>query len=245
LRDRLAQMDNQTRELMPSLRAMSIGSAGVSAPAQLLTSRQRRQLAAIATRLCLRPRMTIYEAGSPARWVFINDSGVVKSFRDLPSGKRRVAAFLFARDIFGLAESGRYLNTAQTVTEVTLYRFPIESLEQTLRADGNLQFQFLLKITHELREAQRLAVALTRRDAAGKVAMFLSMLERQNPGTDPASPIAVPMSRSDVAAYLGLSLEAVSRATSELVRRRIISTPDRHSVRIVDRARFDRLVRAV
>jgi hypothetical protein len=48
-----------------------------------------------------------------------------------------------------------------------------------------------------------------------------------------------------VANYVGLSLEAVSRATSDLVRRRIISTPDRHSVRIVDRARFDRLVQAV
>ncbi|HEX2459547.1 MAG TPA: Crp/Fnr family transcriptional regulator [Vicinamibacterales bacterium] len=230
---------------MPSLRAMSVASTGVPAPAQLLTNRQRQQLATIATRLRLRPRMTIYEAGSPARWVFVNDSGVVKTFRDLPSGKRRVTAFLFARDIFGLAENGRYVNSAQPVTEVTLYRFPIESLEQTLRADGNLQFLFLLKITHELRQAQQLSVALTRRDAAGKVAMFLSMLERQNPGANPAAAIPVPMSRSDVANYVGLSLEAVSRATSDLVRRRIISTPDRHSVRIVDRARFDRLVQAV
>ena len=238
-------MDNQTRELMPSLRAMSLASTGVPVPAQLLTNRQRQQLAAIATRLRLRPRMTIYEAGSPARWVFVNDSGLVKSFRDLPSGKRRIAAFLFAHDIFGLAENGKYVNTAQSVTDVTLYRFPIESLEQALRADGNLQFQFLMKVTNELRQAQRLSVALTRRDAAGKVAMFLSMLEQQSPPADPASAIAVPMSRSDVANYLGLSLEAVSRATSELVRRRIISTPDRHSVRIADRARFDRLVRAV
>jgi CRP-like cAMP-binding protein len=238
-------MTHHARELMPSLRAMSLASAGVPAPAQLLTNRQRQQLAAIATRLRLRARMTIYEAGSPARWVFVNDSGVVKTFRDLPSGKRRIATFLFARDIFGLAENGRYVNTAQSITEVALYRFPVESLEQALRADGNLQFQFLLKVTHEIREAQRLAVALTRRDAAGKVAMFLSMLERHNPGRDPASPIAVPMSRSDVAAYLGLSLESVSRATSDLTRRHIISVPDRHSVRIVDRARFDRLVRAV
>jgi CRP-like cAMP-binding protein len=230
---------------MPSLWAMSGAAAAAPAPGRLLTNRQRQQLATIATRLRLRPRMTIYEAGSPARWVFAIDAGVVKTFRDLPSGKRRVTAFLFARDIFGLAENGRYVNTAQPVTEVTLYRFPIESLEQTLRADGNLQFQFLLKITHELRQAQQLSVALTRRDAAGKVAMFLSMLERQYADGDPTSAIAVPMSRSDVANYVGLSLEAVSRATGDLVRRRIIATPDRHSVRIVDRARFDRLVRAV
>jgi CRP-like cAMP-binding protein len=238
-------MHNQPRELLPSLRTMSAAATGAPAPAQLLTNRQRQQLAAIATRLRLRPRMTIYESGSPARWVFAIDSGVVKTFRDLPSGKRRVTAFLFARDIFGLAEDGKFVNTAQPVTEVTLYRFPIEALEEALRADGNLQFQFLLKLTHELRQAQRLNVALTRRDAAGKVAMFVSMLERQSPRADPASAIAVPMSRSDVANYVGLSLEAVSRATSELVRRRIISTPDRHSVRILDRARFDRLVGAV
>jgi CRP-like cAMP-binding protein len=238
-------MHNQPRELMPSLRAISLGSAGVPSPAQLLTSRQRQQLATIATRLRLRARMTIYEAGSPARWVFVNDSGVVKSFRDLPSGRRRIAAFLFARDIFGLYENGKYVNTAQSITEVALYRFPVESLEQKLRADGNLQFQFLLKVTHELREAQRLAVALTRRDAVGKVAMFLNMLERQNPGADPASPIAVPMSRTDVAAYLGLSLEAVSRATTNLVRRGILSVPNRHAIQITDRRRFEQLVRAV
>jgi CRP-like cAMP-binding protein len=235
-------MDHHARELLPSLRTTS---AGAPAPAQLLTKRQRQQLETIATRLRLRPRMTIYESGSPARWVFAIESGMVKTFRDLPSGKRRVTAFLFPRDIFGLAEDGRFVNTAQSVTEVTLYRFPIEALEETLRADGNLQFQFLLKITHELRQAQRLSVALTLRDAAGKVAMFLGMLERQNPGRDGRASIPVPMSRSDVANYLGLSLEAVSRATGDLIRRRIISTPDRHSVRIVDRARFDRLVRDV
>jgi signal transduction histidine kinase len=103
---------------------------------------------------------------------------VVKAFRDLPSGRRRVAAFLFPEDVFGLVENGRYLNTTQTVTAVTLYRIPIDELERLFLHDGHLQFQFLCEVTHELRQVQRQAIALTRRDAVGRVAMFFSMLEQ-------------------------------------------------------------------
>lgn len=226
----------------PSLRAITFGSSGGARPVRLLTKAQRQQVAAIATRLRLRPRTVIYREDTSAGWVFIIASGVVKSFRDLPSGKRRVAAFLFAEDIFGLAENGQYVNTAQAVTEVRLYRIPLDALERLFLHDGHLQLQFLCKVTHTLRQAQRQKIVLTRRDAAGRVAMFLSMLEGRTAGPRLASAIQVPMSRSDVASYLGLSLETVSRATATLTRRRTIAFVDRHTVRIVDRGRFDRLV---
>ena len=86
-----------------------------------------------------------------------------------------------------------------------------------LRRDPELQLAFLCKVTHELREAQRRAMAIGRRDAAGRLAMFLIMLRDHLGGRD-ADPNCVPlvMSRSDIADFLALSLEAMSRASADL-----------------------------
>ncbi len=208
----------------------------------VLTDAQREQLAALATRLELGPRTTIYREGMPAEHLFVIGSGIVKTFRDLPSGARHIAAFWFARDLFGMADAGKYAYSTQTVTAVTLHRIPVDTLTEALLDDGRLQFQFLLKVAQEIREAQRMRVALTRRDAPGKVAAFFDMLEREAGATDAGTEIAVPMTRSDIAGFLGLSPEAVSRATRELERRRLVAIPNRQTVRILDRARFERLL---
>jgi CRP/FNR family transcriptional regulator len=127
------------------------------------------------------------------------------------------------------------------VTPVTLYRIRREALERALLEDALLQFQFLAKITYELREAQRQQLLLIRKDAIGRVAMFLKTLERQGRGSG-SDVIDVPMSRSDIANYLGITLEAVSRATRKLTAMGIVTLPDRHEARILDRARFEELV---
>ena len=126
----------------------------------------------------------------------------------------------------------------ETVTRATLYQFSLDVLIETLKSDGDLQFKFLCKITHELREAQRQAITIGRRDAVGKLAMFIRELERQHSGSQD---IELPMSRSDIASYLGLSLESVSRASRALERRGILCFPGRHVVRILDPAQFERI----
>jgi CRP-like cAMP-binding protein len=206
--------------------------------APLLTDSQRAQLAAIATRVSVAPRAVIYRDDTPATNVFIIGEGVVKAFKDLPSGRRLVMAFLYPADVFGLAENGRYVRTAQAVTRVTLYRFAIDVLIDTLKNDGELQFKFLCKLTHELREAQRQTITIGRRDAIGKLAMFIRELQRQH---GRSGDIDLPMSRSDIASYLGLSLESVSRASRALERRGVVCFPGRHVVRILDPAQFERI----
>jgi CRP-like cAMP-binding protein len=136
------------------------------------------------------------------------------------------------------------MNSAQTITPVTLYRMRVATLADILRGDADLAIQFLCKVTHELREAFRHTVIVTRRDALGRVTMFLRMLERDSHlGRD--SRIDVPMSRLDAANYLGLSLEAVSRALSELERSGIIAFEGRRVVRVLDRVRFERIAAAL
>jgi CRP-like cAMP-binding protein len=217
-------------------------AAGVAT--QLLTERHRQNLAGLATSLNVPRRTIFYREDTPAEWVFMIAKGVVKSYRELPSGKRHIATFLFPGDVFGLAENGRFVNTTQAITRVTLYRIPLDSLKDLLLRDADLQFRFLVKVTHQLREAQRHTISVSRHSATGKFAMFIKMLERDEHSRTESSgsrTLMVPMTRTDIADYLGLSPEAVSRTTSRLVRRGILAFPDRHRVRILNPSELDRL----
>jgi CRP/FNR family transcriptional regulator len=210
---------------------------------QLLTERQQLELGRIATEVSFRARAIVHRAHTAADDIFFVDQGVIKSFRDLPSGKRRIMTFLFAGDVFGLAEGGQYVNTTQAVTPARVYRIPYAALADTLRRDSELDVQFLYKVTHELRESQRRQIVVTRRDAPGRLAMFLRLLEHHQAGHSVR--IDIPMSRGDIADYLSLSPEAVSRAAARLSHEGIVSFPSAHVAHVVNRARFERLADAV
>jgi CRP/FNR family transcriptional regulator len=225
---------------LPAIRALTLSGFEPTRPT--LTDQQRAQLAAVSTRLDLKARAIVYRDGDPATSIFINGGGVVIAFKDMPSGKRRVAGFRFAGDIFGLAERGRYINTTRAVTAVTLYQIPIATLTETLRQDAELEFQFLCKVVHELRQHQRKSIILARRDAAGRVAMFIDFLRRTRAGQRPLEDfVELPMTRSDIADFISISLESVSRACRRLADSGLVEFTT-GGVRIVDRARFEKLV---
>lgn len=230
----------------PSFRAVPFLRSAAPSDAVELTVRQREELAQIAMRVRLPPRMVIYREDAAADWVFAVEEGAVKCYRELPSGKRAVGAFLFAHDLFGLAENGRYLNSAQSITPVTLYRLPVKELILLVKRDADLQFQFLSKVTHELRESQRRALLVNRRDAVGRFAMFITLMgERQDWTAKNGCTVPLPMTRSDIASFLGLSLESVCRAAVELERRGLVEFENLHLVRIRDVVRLAKLVTAV
>ena len=225
---------------LPMIRALSLTGGDVSRP--LLTDSQRRRLAEAATKLQLPARSIIYRDGEPADSVFINGGGVVISFKDMPSGKRRVAGFRYYADLFGLADHGKYVNTTRAVTPVIIYKIPIETLTAMLRQDADLEFQFVCKLVHELRQSQRKAIIVARRDAPGRIAMFVDMLRRTpvNEGR-PQDVVEMPMTRSDIGDFLNLAHESVSRACKRLGNMGIIEFK-KGTAHILDRARFDKLV---
>ena len=201
----------------PVLRATPFGTGNNKAMVQVLTEKQQTELGSIATEVPFRRGVSVYHADSRAHSVFIVKEGMVKAFRDLSSGRQRVLAFLFPGDVFGLAED-------------------------IFLGNSELELQFLIKMTHELREAQRQQIILTRLGARARVAMFLRMLQRRD-GND-SSRIERAMSRLDIARYLGLSSEAVSRATARLSREGIVAFPSLHVAHILNRSQFDRLALA-
>jgi CRP-like cAMP-binding protein len=221
----------------PALVAVPFLKSADSGPVELLSDAQREQLLRHATVRRFPAGTIVYRAGTPAHSVFVVGGGVVKSYRDLASGRRRIAAFLFARDLFGLAEAGHYVNTVQTITPVRVYEIRIEALTELFQRAPDIELQFLCKIVHVLREAQHHAIIIGRRDAVGRVAMLLRQLQKQTTARG-GREITLPMSRSDIANYLGLSLEAVSRASRRLERQGILQFVGRHEVRVIDPQRF-------
>jgi CRP/FNR family transcriptional regulator len=207
-----------------------------------LTETHRHRLARHATVEVFRRRDIVFREGEAADAIYIVSDGVVKAFRHLPSGKRRIVAFLFAGDVGGLPESGRYINSVQAITPVTVCRLDVGVLTEMCDNTPGLEHAFLCKIVHELRESQRHAVILGRRDAAGRLAMLLRLLEGHACAGDG---IPIPMTRSDIASYLGLSLEGVVRSMGRLKRDGIIDFHGRHEARVLDRERFDALVSAL
>jgi CRP-like cAMP-binding protein len=206
-----------------------------------LSPRERQKLANAATRLQLPRGHIIYREGEPADSIFIIGGGVVISYTELASGRRSVAGFRFHADIFGLAESGRYVNTTRAVTAVTVYRIPADAFTTILQHDAGLALQFLCKVVDVTRQAQRKSIIVARRDAVGRIAMFLDLLH--DISSDPRAPsrIDLPMTRTDIAGFLNLTLESVSRACRRLADDRIVEF-DEQGARIINRRRFDDLV---
>jgi CRP-like cAMP-binding protein len=223
--------------LIPSVAAPPLFEPGRRA----LTDSQRRRLAADATRLEVPARKVIYREGDAAEALYITARGVVMAFSERANGKLRVAGFRFPSDLFGLSRAGVYVNTTRAITPATIYRIPVGAISAIFADDPAIEFQFLCKVVDELRTAQRKSIIVARRDAAGRLAMFAEMLFQAVGLPATASRLDLPMSKSDIAGFLNLTLESVSRATHRLRGDGIVDFGARE-LRILDRGRFDALV---
>ncbi|MEJ2435522.1 MAG: helix-turn-helix domain-containing protein, partial [Pseudolabrys sp.] len=116
-------------------------------------------------------------------------------------------------------------------------------LRRQLSKDAALDFHLIAKLSHALREAQRHALLLAQRHASSKLAIFLQLQEHVQSTNGPLPEIYLPMDRSDIADYVGMSLAAVSRGFRDLAAQRVIRLRDRRHVKIIDRKAFEKLTR--
>jgi CRP/FNR family transcriptional regulator len=108
--------------------------------------------------------------------------------------------------------------------------------------DAQLEFHLICRLCQELCQAQRHAFLLSQRKAISKLAMFLRLIEQlQFTRGERTDEIFLPMQRSDIGEYVGMTLAAVSRAFRSLASRGIIKMQNRRHVRIVDRIQFERV----
>lgn len=159
----------------------------------------------------------ILSQGQDASFLYLLVEGIVQANRSLHDGERQILAFYWPGDLFGLAENGVYVNSAEAITPCTVYRFPTHRLERFLLQNPNIQHGFFVKAVHDLRSAQRRLVMLGRLDVLRRLAGFLLDCSGHEKYFDPASQVlTVPMTRYDIADYLGTSAESITRAFTQL-----------------------------
>lgn len=209
---------------------------------QLLNDDERARLAVIASVVRFAKGESIYRAGEPVDAIYNIISGVVKAFSTGVDGSEHIHAFLFGDDLLGLSDDGRYANSAEAVTPVMAYQLPTAKLQNHLRKDAGLEFHVICKLCQELRQAQRHAFLISRRDALPKLAMFLQLLEDLQTGRgELVNEIHLPMDRTEIGEFVGMSLAAVSRGFKKLAASGVIEIRNRQHVKVKDRAAFNEL----
>lgn len=196
-------------------------------------------LAATASLVRLRKGATLYRAGEPAAALYEIANGGVRTVLSLPDGGTTVTGFRGAGEVFGLAAAGHHTDTAEAIAPTLVYGFERESLAQLVRASPAAACRLLELACAELAARAEQVALLSRSDALGRLALFIRMMQN---GDARGEAVRLAMSRGDIARYVGLSAEAVSRGFRTLAERGIVRFHTRRRLELLDRRQLDALI---
>jgi CRP/FNR family transcriptional regulator len=187
--------------------------------------------------VALAPAEPLFHEGDRATRVFTLTRGCLKLYKLLADGRRQVTGFMFPGDFLGISVDDEHAFTAESLVESELCWFPRNRFDAFVDEHGQMERELYRVAAHELAAAQQQMVLLGRKTAAERVASFFLMLaEKTERGTGvPARFVDLPMSRSDIADYLGLTKETVSRVLAKLKRDRLVRLEALDRIEILDR----------
>jgi CRP/FNR family nitrogen fixation transcriptional regulator len=158
----------------------------------------------------------IFGEAEPAEYIYQVIEGAVRTHKLLSDGRRQIGAFHLPSDIFGLENGDFHRFTAEAIVDTTVRLVKRQSLEREAKNDPAMVRNLLNLTTNNLQYVENHLLLLGRQSATERVGAFL--LEMNGRQTMPDF-IALPMTRHDIADYLGLTVETVSRAISAYQRK--------------------------
>lgn len=220
-------------------------AARIQAICGVLDSEELRRFKTSGTTVKRANGETIFFEGDIATHVYNLTSGVLRLSKLLPDGRRQIAGFLFPGDFLGITMEAEHAFTAEAICPATLCQFLRARFDSFVDTHPHLERRLYAIAAHELAAARQQVVLLGRKTAAERVASFLIMLDARRVsscgGEGVEQDITLPMSRSDIADYLGLRIETVSRELSALKAARMIRLTTTQTIRFVDRERLEQL----
>jgi CRP/FNR family transcriptional regulator len=187
---------------------------------------------------------TLVRQDAAADQVFNITHGAVMLYRLLSDGRRQVLGFLGKGDFLGLAVGADYDLSVECLTPVQVCRFPRPAFRRLLLETPQLEAELLARASDELTAARAHVTLLGRKRATERVASFLLYrADQQARYEDAGAVIHLPMNRTDIADYLGLTPETVSRCLSMLKRMKAIQI-DGANVRLLDRPAIEAMAEA-
>lgn len=193
-------------------------------------------LAAIAVSKKLDANEMLVEEGTPKGRVFSLTSGMLRIYTLLADGRRQVAGFLVPGDYLGLADDDVYSQSVEAVVPSSLCAFSTMEMDTLMECYPKLK-ERLYKMTREaLRNARDNQLVLGRLAPVEKLATFLLVMgERLERGGGKPNLVHLSMNRTDIADYLGLTIETVSRSFTKLRTQGLIQLVDANTVEILSR----------
>lgn len=186
--------------------------------------------------LSLGARDMLFNEGDRAGHVFTLVQGTAKLTRLLPDGREQVLGFRFAGDVLGYTGADTYPFAAQLLTPAQVCRLERRKLDGLLRRYPALERRLLDLCVQELAATQEQLVTVGRRTAEARVAAFvLSLAEAGRRRNHVGAVLDMPMTRSDIADFLGLTLETVSRTLTAFRRRGWIREPGHGRIELLRR----------
>ncbi|NHO32219.1 Crp/Fnr family transcriptional regulator [Acetobacter fallax] len=190
-------------------------------------------LAAIAAPVSVKAKTSVFRQGDAAASVYLIRSGAMRVAHQLEDGRNQIVAFSWSGDLFGLADHGVYLNSADALTDCDLVEFSRPALKSLFLKEPQLQGDFLVEAIADLRMSQRHLLLVTHQRVTKRLAGFLVECARQPDCYDPKTGVlSLIMDRTDIADYLSTTVETVSRTIGALEEQRLMTRIDLRHVHL-------------
>jgi CRP/FNR family transcriptional regulator, anaerobic regulatory protein len=229
------------RTVSPSANQSSLGRCAACTVRSLsicgaLDQTDLAELARIAHHVQLAPNEALFMAGQAASSVYGLTAGVARLCKVLPDGRRQVVGFALPGDFLGTVPFGCHSFSAVAIRSVSLCRLNREAFTQFIEQRPHFLIRINEFAARELMLAQEHMLLLGRCTAEEKVASFLVGWRQRLAQAGMRQTIVLPMSRQDIADYLGLTIETVSRTLTWFERQKmLVISPS--GVRLLDLAR--------
>lgn len=175
----------------------------------------------------------LYFEGDTVEWLYQVKSGVLRLTRVLEDGRRQVIAFGFPGDIVGFPSNGQHHTDCEALVDTTLQPYRRSALDNCA-TNPELHRDLLAAALQEISAMQDHFMMLGRKSAAEKVASFLCVLvSRIGKTVDDHQQVHLPMSRSDIADFLGLTTETVCRTFTQLRKSKIIAIDNIYTITVL------------
>jgi CRP/FNR family nitrogen fixation transcriptional regulator len=180
----------------------------------------------------------IYGEEEPAEYLYQVVKGAVRTYKVLQDGRRQIGAFHLPGDVFGLEAGEMHSFSAEAVSDCTLRVARRSSIVAIAARDSDLANDLWQRTAEAFRRAQDHMLLLGRKNAEERVATFLLKMAARGASNQI---IELPMSRQDIADYLGLTIETVSRTLTLLESRAAIELPSSRRILLLSRSSLQQL----
>ena len=176
----------------------------------------------------------VFAEGDPATHLFRVETGAIALYKVSADGRRQIVGFAYPGDLIGLGSQDEHVMNAQAVKPTRLRCLAISALHHSAANDPALGFKLYEALARELAATRDLMLTTGQRSATERVASFLMAFSRRSArnGHDPLE-FELPMTRSDIGDFLGLTIETVSRTFSKLKMLGLIELPQSNRVKLV------------